>query len=162
MAQRKSDTPHPPSLRSGTLSHKGRGNTARMATASIQSDHALGSGNKNTREDWFMCRRHCIVAALVAGLAALSLSPARAAYPERPIVLIVPFAAGGPTDIIARILAATMSKSLGANVVVDNRPGAGGNIGMALVARANPDGYTLLLTSTAIAVNPGLFATLPY
>lgn len=109
-----------------------------------------------------MHRRHCIVAALVAGLAALSLTPARAAWPERPIVLIVPFAAGGPTDIIARILAATMSKSLGQNVVVDNRAGAGGNIGMGLVARANPDGYTLLLTSTAIAVNPGLFATLPY
>jgi tripartite-type tricarboxylate transporter receptor subunit TctC len=109
-----------------------------------------------------MLRRHCIVAALIAGLAAFSIAPARAAYPERPIVLIVPFAAGGPTDIIARILAATMSKSLGQNVIVDNRQGAGGNIGMALVARANPDGYTLLLTSTAIAVNPGLFATLPY
>jgi tripartite-type tricarboxylate transporter receptor subunit TctC len=109
-----------------------------------------------------MLRRHCIVAALIAGLAAFSITPARAAYPERPIVLIVPFAAGGPTDIIARILAATMSKSLGQNVIVDNRPGAGGNIGMAMVARANPDGYTLLLTSTAIAVNPGLFATLPY
>src|SRR5688572_13578683 len=109
-----------------------------------------------------MLRRHCIVAALIAGLAAFSITPARAAYPERPIVLIVPFAAGGPTDIIARILAATMSKSLGQNVIVDNRHGADGNIGMALVARANPDGYTLLLTSTAIAVNPGLFATLPY
>jgi tripartite-type tricarboxylate transporter receptor subunit TctC len=109
-----------------------------------------------------MLRRHCIVAALIAGLAWLSSTPARATYPERPIVLIVPFAAGGPTDIIARILAATMSKSFGQNVIVDNRPGAGGNTGMALVARASPDGYTLLLTSTAIAVNPGLFATLPY
>jgi tripartite-type tricarboxylate transporter receptor subunit TctC len=109
-----------------------------------------------------MLRRHCIVAALVAGFAALSLSPARAAWPERPIVLIVPFAAGGPTDIIARILATTMSKSLGANVIVDNRAGAGGNIGIGMVARANPDGYTLLLTSTAIAVNPGLFTNLPY
>jgi tripartite-type tricarboxylate transporter receptor subunit TctC len=77
-------------------------------------------------------------------------------------VLIVPFAAGGPTDIIARILATTMSKSLGANVIVDNRAGAGGNIGIGMVARANPDGYTLLLTSTAIAVNPGLFTNLPY
>ena len=109
-----------------------------------------------------MLRRHCIVAALIAALAALSLAPARAAWPERPIVLIVPFAAGGPTDIIARILATTMSKSLGQNVIVDNRAGAGGNIGIGMVARANPDGYTLLLTSTAIAVNPGLFPNLPY
>ena len=97
-------------------------------------------------------------------LAALSAALARAARPttERPIVLIVPFAAGGPTDIIARILATTMSKSLGQNVIVDNRAGAGGNIGIGMVARANPDGYTLLLTSTAIAVNPGLFPNLPY
>jgi tripartite-type tricarboxylate transporter receptor subunit TctC len=109
-----------------------------------------------------MRRRHCIVAALIAGLMALACVPARAVYPERPIILIVPFAAGGPTDIIARILATTMSKSLGQNVIVDNRGGAGGNIGIGMVARANPDGYTLLLTSTAIAVNPGLFENLPY
>src|ERR1044071_6444 len=109
-----------------------------------------------------MFRRHCIVAASIAVAAALSLTPAKAAWPERPIVLIVPFAAGGPTDIIARILATTMSKSLGQNVIVDNRAGAGGNIGIGLVARANPDGYTLLLPSPAIAVNPALFATLPY
>jgi tripartite-type tricarboxylate transporter receptor subunit TctC len=109
-----------------------------------------------------MFRLRSIVAALIAASLGLAIAPAKAAYPERPIVLIVPFPAGGPTDIIARILAATMSKSLGQNVVVDNRPGAGGNIGMALAARATPDGHTLLLTSTAIAVNPGLFSKLPY
>jgi tripartite-type tricarboxylate transporter receptor subunit TctC len=109
-----------------------------------------------------MLRRHCITAALIASLMALACVPAKAVYPERPIIMIVPFAAGGPADIIARILATTMSKSLGQNVIVDNRAGAGGNLGIGLVARANPDGYTLLLTSTAIAVNPGLFANLPY
>ena len=109
-----------------------------------------------------MVWRHGIVAAVIASLAALACMPARAGYPERPIILIVPFAAGGPADIIARILATTMSKSLGQNVIVDNRAGAGGNLGIGLVARANPDGYTLLLTSTAIAVNPGLFTSLPY
>jgi tripartite-type tricarboxylate transporter receptor subunit TctC len=109
-----------------------------------------------------MLRRNGIVAALIASLLALACEPARAVYPERPIIMIVPFAAGGPADIIARILATTMSKSLGQNVIVDNRAGAGGNLGIGLVARANPDGYTLLLTSTAIAVNPGLFASLPY
>jgi tripartite-type tricarboxylate transporter receptor subunit TctC len=87
---------------------------------------------------------------------------AQANYPTRTITLIVPFAAGGPTDIIARIIAQSLSQSLGQSVIVDNRPGGGGNLGIAMVARANPDGHTLLLTSTAIAVNPGLFTNLPY
>jgi tripartite-type tricarboxylate transporter receptor subunit TctC len=87
---------------------------------------------------------------------------AQASYPTRTITLIVPFAAGGPTDIIARIIAQSLSQSLGQSVIVDNRPGGGGNLGIAMVARANPDGHTLLLTSTAIAVNPGLLTNLPY
>jgi len=87
---------------------------------------------------------------------------AQSSYPTRTVTLIVPFAAGGPTDIIARILAQSLSQALGQSVIVDNRPGGGGNPGMAMVARAAPDGYTLLLTSTAIAVNPGLFENLPY
>lgn len=87
---------------------------------------------------------------------------AHAAYPERNITLIVPFAAGGPTDIIARIISVAFQKSMGQSVIVENRPGAGGNIGMAIVARSAPDGYTLLLTSTAIAVNPSLYKNLGY
>jgi tripartite-type tricarboxylate transporter receptor subunit TctC len=87
---------------------------------------------------------------------------AQAAYPTRTIFLVVPFPAGGPTDIIARIVASALQQSLGQNVIVDNRAGAGGNPGIAHVARANPDGHTLLFTSTAIAVNPGLFTNLPY
>src|SRR5258708_24896245 len=77
-------------------------------------------------------------------------------------MLIVPFAPGGPSDIIARIISAAFQKSLGQSLVVDNRAGAAGNIGMAIAARAVPDGYTLLLTSTAIAVNPALFNNLGY
>jgi tripartite-type tricarboxylate transporter receptor subunit TctC len=84
------------------------------------------------------------------------------AYPERNIMMIVPFAPGGPTDIIARILSAAFQRSLGQSVIVDNRGGAAGNIGMTAAARATPDGYTLLLTSTAIAVNPALFNNLGY
>jgi tripartite-type tricarboxylate transporter receptor subunit TctC len=99
------------------------------------------------------------VVALVLALA--GLLPAQA-YPDRPITLIVPFAPGGPTDIIARILAVSLSQSLGQQVIVDNRPGAAGNIGMGVAARVKPDGYTLLLTSTAIAVNPALYKSLPY
>jgi tripartite-type tricarboxylate transporter receptor subunit TctC len=101
---------------------------------------------------------------LVLATAVLVLAPlgARAVYPERVITLVVPFAAGGPTDIIARILALALSKSLGQSVIVENRGGGGGNPGMAMVARATPDGYTLLLTSTSIAVNPALYKSLPY
>ncbi len=102
------------------------------------------------------------IAGMTALFAALAPASAQTNYPTRTVTLIVPFAAGGPTDIIARILAQSLSQSLGQSVIVDNRPGGGGNPGMALVARANPDGHTLLLTSTAIAVNPGLFESLPY
>ena len=97
--------------------------------------------------------------AVIAWVAA----PAQAQnYPTRPITLVVPFPAGGPTDIIARIVATSLQQALHQNVIIDNRVGGGGNIGIAYVARANPDGHTLLFTSTAIAVNPGLFANLPY
>ncbi|MFL5095668.1 MAG: Bug family tripartite tricarboxylate transporter substrate binding protein [Xanthobacteraceae bacterium] len=102
-----------------------------------------------------------VLAASAVALACASTG-VQAAYPERPITFIVPFAAGGPTDIIARILATALSLSIGQNVIVDNRGGAAGNIGMGIAARATPDGYTFLLTSTAIAVNPALFRNLPY
>jgi tripartite-type tricarboxylate transporter receptor subunit TctC len=102
-------------------------------------------------------------AVLAAGLLACVQAPAaHAAYPDRTIVLLVPFAPGGPTDIIARILADSFSQTLKQSVIVENRPGAAGNLGMGVAARATPDGYTLLLTSTAIAVNPALFKKLPY
>jgi tripartite-type tricarboxylate transporter receptor subunit TctC len=101
------------------------------------------------------------LSAIALVLALAGLLPAQA-YPDRPITLIVPFAPGGPTDIIARILAVSLSQSLGQQVIVDNRPGAAGNIGMGVAARVKPDGYTLLLTSTAIAVNPALYKNLPY
>lgn len=101
---------------------------------------------------------------LIAAVAAFApaTASAQSKYPTRTVTLIVPFPAGGPTDIVARIVAQALSTSLGQSVIVDNRPGGGGNPGIALVARANPDGYTLLLTSTAIAVNPALFTNLPY
>jgi tripartite-type tricarboxylate transporter receptor subunit TctC len=103
-----------------------------------------------------------MVAALAVAAACLTSTDTHAAYPERTITFLVPFPAGGPTDIIARILATALSQTIGQNVIVDNRGGAAGNIGMGLAARATPDGYTLLLTSTAIAVNPALFKNLPY
>jgi len=107
-------------------------------------------------------RRLGWTAACVAVLLGFASPPAQAAYPERPITLVVPFAPGGPSDIIGRILSIALSQSLGQQVIIDNRGGAAGNIGMGQVARAAPDGYTLLMTSTAIAVNPALFKNLPY
>ena len=100
--------------------------------------------------------------ALVAAILTQSPLTARADYPDRPITAIVPFAPGGPADIIGRILATFMPQTLGQSVVIENRGGAAGNIGMGQAARAKPDGYTLLMTSTAISVNTALFKNLPY
>ena len=89
--------------------------------------------------------------------------PARAAgYPERPIKIIVPFAYSGPTDIMARILTTPLGDAIGGSIIVENKPGAGGNIGIGAAAHAEPDGYTLLITSSAYVVNPGLYTSIPY
>jgi tripartite-type tricarboxylate transporter receptor subunit TctC len=85
-----------------------------------------------------------------------------AVYPSRPIRVIVPFAAGGPSDIIARILAEALYEPLGQSIVIENRPGGGANIGIGLVARAEPDGYTLLATTSAIVINPSLYKSIPF
>ena len=85
------------------------------------------------------------------------------AYPVKPVRIIVPFAAGGPTDIVARTVAQHMTLAFGQSVVIDNRPGAGGVLGADLAAKSAPDGYTLLLCSTgAMAINPGLLPYMPY
>ncbi|OZI60444.1 Bug family tripartite tricarboxylate transporter substrate binding protein [Bordetella genomosp. 11] len=102
---------------------------------------------------------------LRAAAVALAILPglALAAYPEKPITLIVPWAAGGSTDILARLLAQHMSQSFGQSVVVENRSGASGNIGSAYVARAKPDGYTLLIGSMSThTMNQALYATMPF
>jgi tripartite-type tricarboxylate transporter receptor subunit TctC len=104
-------------------------------------------------------------AAVTAGLATptfLKVGSALAAYPDRPVKIVVANTPGGPSDIIARFMAAAMTEPLGGSVVVENKGGAGGNIGMGFVARAEPDGYTILLTTSAYAVNPGLYTSLPY
>ena len=93
----------------------------------------------------------------------LGLKQARAAgYPERTVKIIVPFAPAGPTDIMARILATHLGEAIGGTVIVENKAGAGGNIGIGAAAHADPDGYTLLVTSSAYVVNPGLYAKIPY
>ena len=84
------------------------------------------------------------------------------AYPSRPVRIIVPFAPGGPTDIMARLLGTKLSESWGQPVIVENRPGASANIGIGIAAKAAPDGHTLLLSLHAIVVNPSLYEKLPW
>ncbi len=112
-------------------------------------------------------RREVLRAAgLFTGAAVAScLGPAgakAAGYPERPVKIIVPFAPAGPTDIMARILVAHLADAIGGTLIVENKPGAGGNIGIGAAAHAEPDGHTLLITSSAYVVNPGLYAKIPY
>ncbi|MBX3650888.1 MAG: tripartite tricarboxylate transporter substrate binding protein [Burkholderiales bacterium] len=106
--------------------------------------------------------RKIIAAAVLAGLAAASSAASAQDYPNRPVRMIVPFAAGGPTDVIARVVAMKLTEGLGQQVVVDNRAGAGGNIGMGLAATAAPDGYTVIVVSSSFVVNPGLYKSIPY
>src|SRR6476619_4589556 len=100
---------------------------------------------------------------LVAAATALSCATASADYPDKPVTIVVPFAAGGPTDKVARDLAEAMRKPLGGqSVIIDNVGGAGGTLGAAKVARAAPDGYTLLLHHIGLSTAPSLYRTLPY
>src|SRR3954463_7083605 len=98
----------------------------------------------------------------LAALAAASLAAQAQAYPNKPVQLIVAFTPGSAVDIVSRIVAERLSQMWGQPVVSENRSGAGGSIASAIVARAAPDGYTLLVTSNAHVVNPSIMAKLPY
>ena len=98
----------------------------------------------------------------IAAAGALAAGAACAAYPERAVTIIVPFAAGGGSDIVARVLSKYLTESLGKSVIVENRAGAGGNIGIGAAARAKPDGYTLLVVSSVLVVNPSLYKQVPF
>jgi tripartite-type tricarboxylate transporter receptor subunit TctC len=100
--------------------------------------------------------------AVWALISVLSVDGAIAAYPEKTIRIVVPFAPGGGTDVIARTLAQEMAKDLGGSIIIENKPGAGTIIGTQAVAASEPDGYTLLMGTFANAVNPSLNAKLPY
>ncbi|MFC4278494.1 Bug family tripartite tricarboxylate transporter substrate binding protein [Achromobacter aloeverae] len=101
--------------------------------------------------------------AVLAAVAAFGGAPARAAYPDRPIRLIIPFAPGGSTDVLGRLLAEALHPILGQAVIVENKPGAGGNIGGDFVARSAPDGYTLLLAAAGpTVINPSLYRSMPF
>lgn len=110
--------------------------------------------------------KRSLFAATIAALA-VALSPAGPAaaqdFPTRPVTLVIPFAAGGSTDLVGRLIAERMSAELGQPVVVENKGGAGGNLGAAQVAKASPDGYTILMGTVAThALNPALYKKMPY
>jgi len=103
--------------------------------------------------------------AVAAGMAAPALLRVRSAYadyPDRPVKIVVANTPGGPSDIIGRLVAAALQQSTGKTFIIENRGGAGGNIGMEYAARAEPDGYTILLATNAYSINYGLYHTLPY
>jgi tripartite-type tricarboxylate transporter receptor subunit TctC len=99
-----------------------------------------------------------LAVALVAGASLAQPSD----YPNRPVKVIAPFAPGGPVDIVARVLAPKLSERLGQQFYVENHPGGSGNIGTALAAKAPADGYTILVISSTLVVNPSLFAKLGF
>ncbi|MCC7283292.1 MAG: tripartite tricarboxylate transporter substrate binding protein BugD [Acetobacteraceae bacterium] len=111
-----------------------------------------------------MLRRALFAAAILAAasLPGASLPAAAQGWPQRPVSVIVPFAAGGPTDAVARLVSEAMGKDLGQNLIVENVGGAGGTLGAARVASARPDGYTLLLHHIGMATIPILYRRLPY
>ena len=103
-------------------------------------------------------------ALLAAGLAVMALggAAAHAAWPDRPITMVVPFPPGGPTDLVARVLAKQLTDQMGQTVVVENKGGANGNIGMQYAAAAKPDGYTVLYNTSSIALSPNLYRSLAF
>ena len=109
----------------------------------------------------FQRRRLLCLAACAAGLPLAGIARAQA-YPAKPVRVIVPFAAGGPTDVFARLIALGLSRALGQQFYVENQPGAGGNLGMGAGARTAPDGHALTVVSTSFVVNLSLYAKIPY
>jgi tripartite-type tricarboxylate transporter receptor subunit TctC len=109
-----------------------------------------------------LTRRAALAMLAVASTGLVALPSAQAAWPEKPITLIVCFPAGGGTDIAMRMINTQIGEALGQPVVIENRPGAGGNIGIAAAARAKPDGYTFLGCSSAFVVNPSLYPNVQY
>jgi tripartite-type tricarboxylate transporter receptor subunit TctC len=107
--------------------------------------------------------RLCVLSASLAiGLSLAAPSRAADTYPDRKVRLIVPFAAGGPTDVIARMVAERLSEAWGQQLYVENMPGAGGNLGVETGARATPDGYTIVVVSTGFIINPSMYSKIGY
>jgi tripartite-type tricarboxylate transporter receptor subunit TctC len=109
-----------------------------------------------------LIRGFVVLFALASAALACAGSAVAQTYPSHPVKMIVPFAAGGPTDVIARIVAQKLSETWGQQIYTENVPGGGGNTGAAMAARAPADGYTILVVSTGFIVNPSMYAKVPY
>jgi tripartite-type tricarboxylate transporter receptor subunit TctC len=152
-AQTRDTAPSPgPLSRSDLSPHAGRGYAGRIRSAAAPS------------ATWGRLSRSARLFATLSLVAVAMLSPAAAEdYPSRPVTLIVPFAPGGSTTIVARIIADRMAETLGQQIIIDNRPGAGGTVGTRQVAKSAPDGYTLVLGYTGtLAIGPSLFPNVGY
>jgi tripartite-type tricarboxylate transporter receptor subunit TctC len=103
-----------------------------------------------------------VLLSCAALVSAFGAAPASAAYPDKPVKIIVPFAPAGPTDVMARLIAQKLSENLKQQFFIENHAGAGGNLGMSAVAKSAPDGYTILVASSSFVVNPSLYAKNPY
>lgn len=117
----------------------------------------IKQSSKQRRAIGLACATACALFACSSALAQAS-----GGYPNKPIKLVVPYPPGGPTDIVARVVAQKLSEQLGQSIIIDNRPGAGANLGAEAVARSPADGYTLMVATTAHAINPALFSKLNY
>ena len=107
-------------------------------------------------------RRLLHTSAAFTAAAPFLITRAYAAWPDRPVRIIVPFGAGGPVDVISRLLQPLLTEELKGNFFIENKPGAAGSIGVGQAARSEPDGYTVLITSNTIMINPLLYKTVPY
>lgn len=120
------------------------------------------ANNHSNEEQYPKMMRHMLHAACMALLAALPVAGAASDYPAKPVRFVIPFPPGAGPDIVARAVGQKLGQRWGQQIVVDNRPGGAGNIGTELAAKAAPDGYTLLLASNHVTINPALFAKLSY
>jgi tripartite-type tricarboxylate transporter receptor subunit TctC len=144
---------------SARVSHTGES----LLDSRLRRPHDSRTTTTETTMPCLPSRRHLLLAvALAAGALAASPAAFAQAWPARPITMVVPFPPGGPTDLVARVLAQKLGEQLGQNVVIDNRPGANGNIAGAAVARAAADGYTLLYNTSSITLSPALYKSLPF
>src|SRR5690606_5669975 len=138
---------------------------ARRQTGSLIASRPIPRTFTIQKGDNTMQKRRTLLASMLIAVSALVPLGAQAQaenYPERPITMIVPFPPGGPTDLVARILAKQLSDQMGQSVIVDNRGGANGTIGMQAAASAKPDGYTILYITSSIALAPNLFSNLNF
>jgi tripartite-type tricarboxylate transporter receptor subunit TctC len=127
-------------------------------------DSIVGKTGEDGMRAIFACARAAVLCAILASASLVGAAPARAAdaYPDHKIRMIVPFAAGGPTDVIGRMVAERLSAEFGQQIYAEDMPGAGGNLGVETAKRADPDGYTVLAVSTGFIINPSMYSKIGY